>query len=116
MSAKPGVELLSDLADRIAMKLSELGIDPDRAADISQAVSDDMAGHWGGQLVYFPKGMYSILSKRDRQIYADFSGHNHDELAEKYGVCVQTIYRIVKLMRRASITDLHDDLFPSSLP
>lgn len=116
MSAKPGVELLSDLADRVAIKLAERGIDTDTASDIAQTVADDMAGHWGGQLVYFPKGMYAILSKRDRQIYSEFTGHNHDTLAEKYGVCVQTVYRIVKLMRRAVIAEAHDDLFRDSQP
>ncbi len=109
-SQKPGTELLSDLANRITQLLQE-HIGEDRAADIGQAVAEDMAQHWGGQLVYFPKGKFLILSKRDRHIYAEFNGRNHADLARKYDVSVQHIYRIIKIMTRRDLDERHDDLF-----
>jgi len=59
-----------------------------------------MAAHWGGQNIYFPMGLSYKLSQRDRQIYDDFTGANHSELARKYGVSLQWIYKIVKTVRQ----------------
>lgn len=108
---KPGTELLADLAERIATHLIEHQIQEEGARAIGDEIAVEMAAYWGGQLIYFPKGKFLILSKRDRQIYAEFNGHNVKELARKYDVSEQHIYRIIKAMRRSDLASRHGDLF-----
>lgn len=109
---KPGQELLSDLADMIANRLESRSIPESEARHIAESIAMDMAGHWGGQLIYFPKGTHIILSKRDQEIYARFTGNNHKDLAREYNVCVQRIYTIIKIMTCRDLDDRHGDLFP----
>lgn len=112
---KPGTELLADLADRIADHLERSKrIDEAVTRQIGEDIAYEMADVWGGQLVYFPKGKFALLSKRDRQIFAKFTGHNHADLARDYKVSVQHIYRIIKVMSRRELADRHSDLFEQS--
>ena len=93
-------ELLSDLAAQCAAVLTEtLDIGADTANQTGLEIACRMAAHWGGQLVYFPKGLSYELSKRDRRIFAEFSGTNHADLAIRYGVSVQWVYKIIKMAR-----------------
>jgi Mor family transcriptional regulator len=59
-----------------------------------------MAGHWGGQNIYFPMGLSYKLSQRDQAIYNEFNGINHSELARKHHVSLQWIYKIVKTVQK----------------
>ncbi len=113
---KPGTELLSDLADRITTYLVGLGHPEESARHIAETIALDMANNWGGQLIYFPKGRFVLLPRRDRQIYAAFNGSNIKDLVQQYGVCEQHIYRIIKAMRRSDLADRHDNLFPPDQP
>lgn len=107
---KPGTELLSDLADRVSTVISN-HLPPSVASSIAEEIACDMARHWGGQLIYFPKGRYVFLSKRDREIYSKFTGNNHAELAREYDLGIQQIYEIIKSMHRQELNDRHGDLF-----
>lgn len=100
-SKSRGAELLSDLAQHIAVDLRErLALEPSEAEEIGAHVAKRMAGHWGGQNIYFPMGLSAQLFKRDQQIYQEFNGVNHGELARKYHVSLQWIYKIVKAVQR----------------
>lgn len=114
-ATKPGVELLSDLSERISAYLSAT-IPEERALEIGDEIALQMAGYWGGQLIYFPKGKYVLLSRRDRLIYAEFTGNNQKDLARKFDVSEQHIYRIIKAMRRSDLADRHGDLFTTASP
>ena len=111
---KPGTELLADLADRVTNYLIGQHVPEEGARQIGDEIAVEMAAYWGGQLIYFPKGKFVILSKRDRQIYAEFTGRNHKDLARKFDVSEQHIYRIIKAMIRSDLADRHGDLFPIS--
>jgi Mor family transcriptional regulator len=108
-----GPELLVDLADQCAVALKEIaGLDVDAAAQVGREIADRMAAHWGGQNIYFPMGLSYKLSQRDRQIFDEFNGVNHSDLARKYRVSLQWVYKIVKTVRRAEIARRQSDLFP----
>lgn len=109
-SQKPGTELLADLADRITKALQQ--VVPDTARPIAESIALEMAADWGGQLINFPKGKFVLLSKRDREIYAAFTGNNIKDLVRVFGVSEQHVYRIIKAMRARDLTDRHGDLFP----
>ncbi len=107
-----GPELLLDLAEHVGVILVELeNIDKERAAQLGREVSDRMAAHWGGQNVYFPMGWSHKLSKRDETIYQEFNGINHSELARKYGVSLQWIYKIVKAVQKEEMAKRQPDMF-----
>lgn len=107
-----GPELLVDLTDNIAAALVELAsIDQEKAAQLASEIADRMAAHWGGQNIYFPMGLSVKLSKRDQLIYDEFDGTNHSDLARKFGVSLQWIYKIVKTVRQEEIARRQQDLF-----
>jgi len=62
-----------------------------------------MCTTWGGQQVYFPLGIREELSARDQQIYDEFNGTNQSDLARKYKVSVQWVYKIIERVRMADI-------------
>ncbi|MBB5017406.1 Mor family transcriptional regulator [Chitinivorax tropicus] len=99
-----GPELLTDLAQHVAASLVELAkLDKDRSEQVGRVIADRMANHWGGQNIYFPMGLTQRTSDRDDQIYREFTGSNHAELARKYGVSLQWIYKIVKNKREQEL-------------
>lgn len=62
-------------------------------------------------MIYFPKNLLGRVSERDMQIYKEFNGKNHVELARKYDLTVQHIYRIVKEVGMAERAKNQGDLF-----
>lgn len=104
-------ELLADLADQVALKLSEHGVDPEKAADIGFAAAEHIREHWGGQPLYMPKGVVYDFSRRDLEIFERFNGHNHVELAKEYDRSVMRIYQIVKAVRAELIKKRQGALF-----
>lgn len=112
-----GPELLLDLIDQLTVALEEMvSLERSKAQHVAKEVAERMTAHWGGQNLYFPMGMVVKLSRRDRQIYDDFNGDNHHELARKYGVSLQWIYKIVKAMRKEHIASLQSDMFDETDP
>ena len=74
-----------------ACKKNLPGSDEKTVAKIGKDVSYCLANQWGGQMVYMPQDTAS----KHAAIYADFTGDNHSELAEKYNLSVPHIYQIV---------------------
>ena len=107
-----GPELLVDLAEQCSQALREkAGLDHAQADQVAREVADRMAAHWGGQNIYFPMGLSYRLSQRDRQIYDEFTGANHSDLARKWGVSLQWVYKIVKTVGAEEIARRQGDLF-----
>lgn len=110
-----GPELLLDLASHVAAQVKSLcGVSPEKADSVGLAVADLMSCHWGGQLLYFPKGMARKLSTRDMEIYTRFNGSNHADLAREYDVSLQHIYRIIKIVHAGEVAARQGGLFPDS--
>ncbi|XXQ69003.1 Mor transcription activator family protein [Neisseriaceae bacterium B1] len=93
-------ELIADLeAQACACLLSVAPVDKPTALQISKQLARHITANWGGQLVYFPKNVGGELDERDQQIYAEFNGENHQQLAKKYDLAVQQVYKIIKRVR-----------------
>ena len=99
-----GTELLQNLEEITTEELKNLfarqGLfDEQRrdevAAEIGRHLADFLSLSWGGQQLYIPKDG----KRRAAIIYSEFDGTNVAELARKYDVCVQTIYKIIKRER-----------------
>lgn len=107
-----GPDLLIDLAQHIAVALTELAaLEAENAEQLGREIADRMAGHWGGQNIYFPMGLSYKLSQRDHVIFAEFDGVNHSDLARKFGVSLQWIYKIVKAIKKEEMAKRQDDMF-----
>lgn len=107
-----GPELLIDLAQHVAVTLTELAkLEKEQAEQLGREIADRMAGHWGGQNIYFPMGLSYKLSQRDQLIYTEFNGINHSDLARKYGVSLQWIYKIVKTVQKEEMAKRQTDMF-----
>ena len=105
-------ELLTDLAAQCAVVLREThGVAAAAADQAGLEIACRMAAHWGGQLVYFPKGLSYRLSERDRQIVAEFNGTNHADLAIKYNISIQWVYKIIKMACEEGVRKRQGRLF-----
>jgi Mor family transcriptional regulator len=107
-----GPQLLVELAQHTALTVRQIiDVDPHVATQIGEAVACQMMTVWGGQNVYFPMGLIWKASRRDREIFADFNGHNHHELARKYKISVQWIYAVIKRVKKEELARIQGNLF-----
>jgi len=105
-------ELLQDLADKSAKILQEcIEIDPEAASHIGVKLARNIAESWGGQTVYIQKGLGMFAHERDLQIYKEFNGNNHAELARKYKISMQWVYSIIKKMQAIKMREVQPELF-----
>lgn len=91
--------------------VERLAIDGDLATEIAREWAHELAREFGGQLVYFPKDLAFQLTARDRQLWEAFNGTNHDELARRFGLSLQQVYKIVDLVRREELARRQGRLF-----
>jgi Mor family transcriptional regulator len=109
---KPGYpELLADLGDQVAIKLGQLGVGQEKALEIGWHVAEHVRTHWSGGSLYVPKGANYELSARDLEIYRQFNGRNHGDLARQYRLTDMRIYQIVKAARAAQVENNQGKLF-----
>lgn len=104
-------ELLADLADQVAVKLVEQGIEAERAAEIGLAAAEHIRANWSGQSLYLPKGVQYDLSRRDMEIFERFNGTNHEVLAREYNLTVMRIYQIIKAVKAEMVRRRQGSLF-----
>ncbi|EFF84501.1 Mor transcription activator family protein [Acinetobacter haemolyticus] len=109
--SKRGNALLLDLRDQAIILFKDANIDADKSSQIANELIYLVAQHWGGQLLYIVKADRFDADDRDIQIYRDFDGHNHAELAQKYDLSSAYIYRIVKRMFELEKARRQPDLF-----
>lgn len=109
MDAAP--QLIADLADKVAAAVAKRGVDPEAAAQIGIEIADQMRADWGGQAIYFAKGVAIDISRRDQEIWVKFNGTNHAELAKEYDLSVIHIYRRIKSVGAALRAKRQGDLF-----
>lgn len=105
-------ELVTDLEDQTAACLmSVANVEKRQAAAVAKQVARYITANWGGQLIYIPKNHLGQIGERDMRVYRDFNGRNHAELAKKYNLTVQQIYRIVKEVGMRERAKNQKDLF-----
>ncbi len=96
-------ELLSDVAEQVAVKLTALQLPAEDARRIGWEVAEYMRGHFAGELIYIPKGRTFEASQLHQQIWDRFNGNNVPELVAEFKMAEQSIYRILKFMRARSV-------------
>lgn len=109
---KKGTQFLSELRDHSQALLVEVGC-VEQAEQVSNELVQRIAEVWGGQMLYIGQGYEFKATKRDQQIYNEFDGRNHSELAQKFQIGVSYVYKIIKRMREYERKRNQPDLFGS---
>lgn len=89
----------SELLNDIARKVAEMAraTPPDTCPDVfGLRVAAMLADDWGGLSVYIPKSQSWRSRRRNKELYAAFTGDNITELARLYGLSEQHVYKLLK--------------------
>jgi Mor family transcriptional regulator len=97
-------EILAELAEMIYVRLAAHGVT--EAENLARSLAEDIRYHWGGGLIYIPKGERHRRNCRDAEICRQFNGHNHAELARRHGLGIAAVYAILGRHRRGRQYDL----------
>lgn len=100
ISSSLGREVLIEISDVVAETLKKAGVEPELAKAAGETALEEVRDRFGGQVVYIPKDQLQRTKKRWAEIWNEFNGQNHAELARKHGMGVHAIYRILQTMRR----------------
>ena len=95
------VALLAEMAHTIKQCLVAEKINTDRAEQIAYDATDNVRQHFGGINVFIPKDKSLDRMARNSEIFRQFTGGNHEELALKFDMSIQHIYRVVERARAA---------------
>lgn len=71
-----------------------------KAKDIAQAIISDFKRTCGGLLWYIPKTDQADKIKRNKEIRERYTGDNIHELSREYNLTYQSIYQIIKKMKK----------------
>ncbi|MCF2829803.1 MULTISPECIES: Mor transcription activator family protein [unclassified Pseudoalteromonas] len=85
----------------------------DEAAKLGLDVVDTVRTTFGGEYVYVCKGRKLDAMLKSNQIWAEFRGNNHRELAKKFGCSVQWVYTVIRTKNLILYGDIQGDLFAS---
>jgi len=104
-------EVLADLRESLTAALMKKGIKTSLALQCAHEAAETIRREWGGTSVYICKGLDYELSRRDLEIWSNFSGHNHRQLCKKYNITNVWLYKIIKKQRSEMIKTSQGDLF-----
>lgn len=95
-------ELLEDMAAAVGELLCDKlpALSHDDAAEVGIALAEHLRRHWGGQSFYVPQGSQYRASLKHLEIWRDFNGRNHRQLARAHGVSLQQVYVVIRRMRQ----------------
>jgi len=91
---------LADLFRVLEAANRRAGMPADRAALDARDRVILIGEYFGGRMVYIPKGDTLRTAALHALIWAEFKGNNQEDLAERFGINIVTIYDILKQQRR----------------
>lgn len=105
-------ELYRDLIEKAAPELvGQLGLTQEQARRAAFLFAEVVRRDWSGSNLYLAKGLSYDISQRDRQIYAEFDGRNHDMLARKHKLTTRRLYQIIDAVGREEFEKQQGKLF-----
>ena len=87
---------LTDLAEALLVRQVGREKSPREQAE---SIVMEIANYLGGRPVYLPRGVALQRALRDRRIWRDAGRIDPDTLAQREGVCLQQVYKIIGEMR-----------------
>lgn len=104
-------EFLSDIVAHITQILTDNNIDKAMAQPIALDVVNHLANHWGGQNISFPKDFIYQVAERDLLIFQEANRDNIHDVARRYGISVNAVYRAINRIRPVAIAKKQTDMF-----
>lgn len=103
---------MQNIQDGITANLiKELTMTPEQAQAAAHVAVLTLVEQWQGDVLYVPKGFAITIEKRDWDIWHEFTGANHAELAKKYDMTVRQIYKRIEVIRPLAIAKVQPGLF-----
>ena len=65
-------------------------------AQMAFELTEEFRNCFSGSQVYIPQARFYVLSRRDKEIYEQFNGTNHLELARRFGLTEFSIRKVIK--------------------
>lgn len=91
--------LVAEMCDVLEDAYARHGMGKTQALELAKIGVEALGFHCGGRLIYLPRGAVMRRQTRNACIYSEFSGTNHRDLADRYGLTVSQIYKIVARQR-----------------
>lgn len=89
------MNLYADFSSNFQLAINQAIEECDSLDEVAPKALEIFHFLFGGSVIYIPKGTLKHLNARNKLIKAEFTGNNHTELAKKYGLSVQWVYKIV---------------------
>ena len=104
---------LAALIDIFNAALRRMGMDEEQARRIAHTLLAEQAMYCGGRHFYIPKGDRLKQAIRDVELWRDWHDHGivPDDLAAKYKISVQHVYRIINEQRAIHMRRVQPSLF-----
>jgi Mor family transcriptional regulator len=103
---------LAELVEVMSNRLRAAhGYDDEESNQVARDLVMLLGKHLGGRMTYLPKGDQLRRAIRDAQIYHEFNGVNHNELAARFQLSSVSIYSIVQKQKQLLIEKVQPSLF-----
>lgn len=103
--------MLLEIVDVLEAHFRRRKMPPDAAAAEARAVVMTLATHWGGRMLYLPKGDRLRVALKHQEIWRRFDGRNARALAEEFQMSIVAVYRVIDAQRRRAQRDRQPGLF-----
>lgn len=107
---KPG-EFASRLVEIATEVLTTEGITPAQAEVLGREIATRLCWEWGGNRVQIQRDpAFGGLTQRDREIWARFTGNNHQELVQFSGLSWRMVLYVLAHCRRVHKAETQPEL------
>lgn len=97
-------EYLADFLFICTHNLMCAGIEEAAAVELAHQMAEQMCRNWGKQLIYFPEYDSQERLVRNAKIFTECNGTNFPDIAHKYDLSLQAVYRIYKRVMQEEVS------------
>lgn len=101
-------EFFCQLKDLYVRSLVKHGVSEENASEAADEMELTLRQTIGGHTIYVGK---NDIERRNSELYRQFNGHNHVELAKQYGISKKQVYEVIATVEAAIKRDKQPGLF-----
>lgn len=88
-----------EMTEVVAAAFARAGRSAHQAEEDAETAVRALSEYFGGRMFYLPMAKGESIAARDDRIWREFDGKNVKDLARKYGLSEQGVYRVLAKMR-----------------